>query len=54
MTTADPTKAVKRRATPNVPYFVVHASFEQTGAAELFGARGTTTTNFSPPTCPTT
>lgn len=29
--------STKRQATPDVPYFVVHDSFEQTGAADLFG-----------------
>ena len=37
MTTAARNGSTKRQATPDVPYFVVHDSFEQTGAAGLFG-----------------
>ena len=37
MSTAGPNGSTKRRTTPDVPYFVVHDSFEQTGAADLFG-----------------
>jgi RNA polymerase sigma factor (sigma-70 family) len=37
VTTASPTKSPKKRTTPDVSYFIVHASFEQTGAADLFG-----------------
>ncbi|HBI41903.1 MAG TPA: hypothetical protein DDY78_03475 [Planctomycetales bacterium] len=37
MSTSTRNASTKRLATPDVPYFVVHASFEQTGAADLFG-----------------
>ena len=37
MSTAFPKGSMKRSATPDVPYFVVHESFEQTGAIHLFG-----------------
>ncbi len=37
MSTAGHNGSTKRHATPDVPYFVIHDSFEQTGAAELFG-----------------
>ena len=37
MTTAGHNGSTKRHTTPDVPYFVVHDSFEQTGAADLFG-----------------
>jgi RNA polymerase sigma factor (sigma-70 family) len=35
--TAGHNGSTKRHATPDVPYFVVHESFEQTGAVDLFG-----------------
>ena len=37
MSTAFPKGSAKRQATPDVPYYVVHESFEQTGAIHLFG-----------------
>lgn len=37
MNTAGHKGSTKRHTTPDVPYFVVHESFEQTGAVDLFG-----------------
>jgi len=37
VTTAGHNGSTKRHATPDAPYFVIHNSFEQTGAADLFG-----------------